>query len=70
MPLPDESQFSGWHKASASNRTGGNCVEVGYAPGRVAVRDTKSPGQPALIFTALKWNHFVDRVHAGEYPDV
>lgn len=32
-------EFSGWHKATASEPRG-SCVEVGYAPGRRGIRDT------------------------------
>ncbi|HEX9338820.1 MAG TPA: DUF397 domain-containing protein [Pseudonocardiaceae bacterium] len=31
-----------WRKSSHSN-AGGNCVEVAFAAGRVALRDSKSP---------------------------
>ncbi|GAB3448750.1 DUF397 domain-containing protein [Actinophytocola sediminis] len=64
---PSESEFTGWHKPEASQAQGNGCVEVGYAPGHVAVRDTKNPGKPAHIYTALEWNLFLDAVVNGEY---
>ncbi len=40
-----------WRKSAYSNN-GGACVEVARnLPGVVAVRDSKNPGGPALIFT-------------------
>ena len=40
-------EFSGWHKATASEPRG-SCVEVGYAPGRRGIRDT-TRGQASPI---------------------
>lgn len=45
-----------WQKAKASSNNGGSCVEVAFLPDRtVAVRDSKDPNGPALIFTANEW---------------
>jgi hypothetical protein len=68
--MPSESEFTGWHKPRASEPQGNGCVEVGYAPGHAAVRDTKNPGQPAHIFTKDEWNLFIDAVNAGEYHKI
>lgn len=47
-----------WRKASYSANAG-NCVEVAAnLPGVVAVRDSKDPAGPALIFTAAQWREF------------
>ena len=44
-----------WRKSAYSNN-GGACVEVARnLPGIVAVRDSKDPYGPALIFTADEW---------------
>lgn len=49
-----------WRKTSYSNSNGGNCVEVaGNLPGIVAVRDSKDPSGPALIFTPADWSAFL-----------
>ena len=41
-----------WHKSTRSGGNGGDCVEVAVnLPGIVAVRDTKDPDGPALVFT-------------------
>jgi hypothetical protein len=47
-----------WRKSARSNN-GGNCVEVARnLPGAVAVRDSKDPDGPALIFTPADWEAF------------
>jgi hypothetical protein len=48
-----------WRKSSYSGTNGGNCVEVAHnLPGVVAVRDSKNPGGPALVFTPADWEAF------------
>jgi uncharacterized protein DUF397 len=50
-----------WRKSSCSNAQA-NCVEVATVRRRaavVAVRDSKSPGGAALMFTADAWRQFV-----------
>ena len=40
-----------WRKSSFSNGTGGNCVEVADLRSGQAVRDSKHPEGPILVFT-------------------
>ena len=48
-----------WQKSSYSNPSG-NCVEMARLPaGQVAVRDSKRPGDPVLIFTRAEWSAFL-----------
>lgn len=48
-----------WRKASYSGDNGGACVEVARnLPGVVAVRDSKDPAGPALVFTRNDWAAF------------
>lgn len=57
-----------WVKSSRSAPTGGNCVEVAFLPGgQVAVRNSRQPGGPALVFTTLEWSAFVGGAGAGEF---
>ncbi|MFC6023159.1 DUF397 domain-containing protein [Plantactinospora solaniradicis] len=44
-----------------SSRSGGNgdCVEVAWVPGSVAVRDSKDRSGPALAFPESAWRAFV-----------
>lgn len=56
-----------WRKASYSSTNGGNCVEVARnLPGTVAVRDSKDPAGPALVFTPQEWSVFTARVKSGQ----
>lgn len=56
-----------WCKSSYSNANGGQCVEVARnLPGVVAVRDSKDPGGPKLIFEPTQWLTFTGAVKAGE----
>ncbi len=50
-----------WRKTTRSNGSGGgNCVEVAdNLPGVVAVRDSKDPTGPVLVFTPGAWRAFV-----------
>ena len=56
-----------WRKSSHSGNNGGNCVEVARnLPGAVAVRDSKDPEGPVLVFTPDQWRAFAAGVRAGE----
>jgi hypothetical protein len=57
-----------WKKSGRSNGNGGNnCVEVAQFHDAIAVRDSKNPTGPALIFTKPEWVAFVGGVHDGEF---
>ncbi|WP_449062209.1 DUF397 domain-containing protein [Planomonospora algeriensis] len=57
-----------WRKSSQSGDNGGQCVEVAdNLPGVVAVRDSKDPDGPKLLFTPAEWRAFVDGVKTGEF---
>lgn len=57
-----------WRKATRSNGNGGNnCVEVAFLGNGVAVRDSKNPDGPMLLFTAAEWTAFVESAADGEF---
>ncbi|MFI7151457.1 DUF397 domain-containing protein [Nonomuraea sp. NPDC050022] len=57
-----------WKKSSRSGNNGGNCVEVAAnLPGIIAVRDSKNPNGPALVFTPSEWRAFLGGVKLGEF---
>lgn len=57
-----------WVKSSRSGPTGGNCVEVAFlADGQVAVRNSRHPCGPALVFSAPEWDAFMGWAKDGEF---
>ncbi|GGL20518.1 hypothetical protein Sme01_55350 [Sphaerisporangium melleum] len=58
-----------WRKSSHSSDNGGQCVEVaGNLPCGVAVRDSKVPGGPELLFGPAEWRSFINVIKAGSLP--
>ncbi|MEU6021250.1 DUF397 domain-containing protein [Micromonospora sp. NPDC048871] len=50
-----------WRKATRSNSSGGDCVEVAdNLVGVVAVRDSKDPAGPVLAFDPTAWRSFLE----------
>jgi hypothetical protein len=61
-----ELQHVTWIKSSYSGPTGGNCLETAARPdGGVAVRNSRLPTGPALVFTAAAWDAFIAGVRSG-----
>lgn len=59
-----------WRKSKASNPSG-SCVEVGpLADGEIAVRNSRHPSGPALIYTRAEIAAFLAGVKAGEFDDL
>jgi hypothetical protein len=57
-----------WRKSSYSSGNGGNCVEVARnLPGVVAVRDSKDPDGPKLMFSRVVWRAFTAAAQDGEF---
>jgi len=54
-----------WHKSTYSNGSGGNCVEVAPTRDGRALRDSKNPDGPVLLFSASQWQAFTQRVQYG-----
>ncbi|WP_353051440.1 DUF397 domain-containing protein [Herbidospora sp. NBRC 101105] len=72
MDAPDlmGAELSGavWRKSSRSGNNGGDCVEVAdNLPGIIAVRDSKNPHGPALVFIPSEWSAFLGGVKDGEF---
>ena len=58
-------QVPAWRVSSYSGSGGGQCTQVGTAPGAVLVRDSKDPVGPRLVFGPRAWQEFAARVKAG-----
>jgi hypothetical protein len=57
-----------WRKSTYTGSNGGNCVEVAdNLPGIVAVRDSKDPDGPKLVFSPDEWRAFTAGVRSGEF---
>ena len=57
-----------WRKSSYSSANGA-CVEVADLPAAIAVRDSKDPAGPKLIFTRDAWAAFVESEKGGRASD-
>jgi hypothetical protein len=53
-----------WRRSSYSGANGGQCTEVGTAPGLVLVRDSKDRDGPRLAFGRRAWQSFAATVKA------
>ncbi|MBX6750947.1 MAG: DUF397 domain-containing protein [Micromonosporaceae bacterium] len=45
-----------WRKSTRSGPNTDNCVEVANLGDRIAVRDSKDPTGPVLVFTPAEWD--------------
>ncbi|WP_436756806.1 DUF397 domain-containing protein [Streptosporangium sp. V21-05] len=67
-PTGPDLSMAAWKKSSLSGDSGGNRVEVaGNLPGAVAVRDSKNPAGPALVFSPGEWSAFLGAVKPGRF---
>jgi hypothetical protein len=56
-----------WRKSTRSTAEAANCVEVAAVQRAVAVRDSKNPDGPKLIFDRRSWRRFTQAVKRGSY---
>lgn len=55
-----------WRKAQRSVNNGA-CVELASAGGRIAVRDSKDPGGPVLLYGPKDWHAFLAAAKQGKF---
>ena len=59
-----------WRKSQASNPSG-NCVEVAALPGGgIAMRNSRYPSGPALVYTRAEISAFIAGIRNGEFDDL
>jgi len=58
-----------WRKAQRSVANGA-CVELAPVNGMVAMRDSKDPDGPVLMYTVTEWGAFLHGAKAGEFDDL
>jgi len=69
MPASDLRDVT-WHKSRHSNSQG-TCVELAGLPsGNIAVRNSRHPDGPALIYTAAEIDAFIRGAKDGEFDDL
>jgi hypothetical protein len=66
----DQLTAARWRKSRLSNPTG-SCLEVAELPGgAIAVRNSRYPSGPALIYTDAEIAAFLAGVKSGEFDDL
>jgi hypothetical protein len=70
LTLSDE-ELAGlaWIKANFSNHNGA-CIEIASTPDKVAIRDSKDPGGPILVYTPIEFRAFLDGARNGEFDSL
>jgi Domain of unknown function (DUF397) len=66
----DQLVSAAWRKSKVSNPSG-SCVEVAELPGgAIAVRNSRHPSGPALVYTQAEIMAFLTGVKNGEFDDL
>jgi hypothetical protein len=55
-----------WLKAQSST-VNGQCIEVAAAVGKIAIRDSKDPCGPILLYTRAEFSAFLEGARNGEF---
>jgi hypothetical protein len=56
-----------WQKSTRSGPYSDNCVEIAFVDNAIAMRDSKHPDGPVLLFTQAEWDAFVLGAKDGEF---
>ena len=55
-----------WLKAHCSTANG-QCVEIASTVGKIAMRDSKDPDGPILVYTPTEFSAFLEGARNGEF---
>jgi len=55
-----------WLKAYSSTANG-QCVEIASTVGKIAMRDSKDPEGPILVYTTTEFSAFLEGARNGEF---
>jgi hypothetical protein len=70
ITLSDEEVASlSWVKASFSNHNGA-CIEIASTTDKIAMRDSKDPGGPILVYTPIEFRAFLEGARNGEFDSL
>lgn len=59
-----------WRKSKRSVNNGA-CIELAPAPnGEIAIRNSRDPYGPMLVYTQVEWHAFLEGVRDGEFNDL
>lgn len=58
-----------WRKAQRSVNNG-QCVELARSGSMIAIRDSKNPVGPILMYTHAEWAAFLHGAKNGEFDDL
>jgi hypothetical protein len=58
-----------WLKAQSST-VNGQCVEVASVVGKIAIRDSKDPDGPILVYTPTEFRAFLEGARNGEFDSL
>jgi Domain of unknown function (DUF397) len=58
-----------WRKAQRSVNNG-QCVELARSGSMIAVRDSKNPVGPILMYTQAEWDAFLHGAKNGEFDNL
>jgi len=58
-----------WLKAQYSTQNG-QCVEIASIVGKIAMRDSKDPDGPILVYTSAEFRAFLDGAQNGEFDSL
>ena len=68
--MPADQLPVAWQKSRWSNPSG-NCVEVASLPdGAIALRNSRHPSGPALVYARAEISAFLAGVKGGEFDDL